>query len=246
MPVHEEGVRDEHRRELPRVVLGLERQPEDDPGRDRPADRPRVLRAPVHVDAERPHRHEVHVETREVRVEEDPRHEREEGRRRDAGPTAPRPRAEEVGRPHGGAREDHRREAERGARVLDERPLVVKVDLREAEQRFHQGRVLVIESKRSVDRALGDRLAAVLEEHAPPAAVLRRRVEVEALVAREADLARRREEPDHVRDAERRADGVIPPADLRGERHRVSASKQYVRRSPLEAISATRSTSLPS
>jgi hypothetical protein len=73
--------------------------------------------------------------------------------------------------------------------------------------------MFVIVAPRSVDGALLQRVAAAFEQHSPPADVVGRRAEVDALVAREADRASRENERDDVGRAEQSADHVVAPPD---------------------------------
>src|SRR5258708_23628226 len=174
------------------------------------------------------------------------------GRRPDGpGPAAPRARAEEVRDPGGDSAHAHRGDPPRSARVREHVPLLVEEPPRDPEERLHQDGVLVVDAPCSVDRALAECLAGVVEEEAPPADVVDGGAEVDALVTRYADGARRGEQPRDVRGSHRGADEVVAPPDARRETqgrepHRVPASKQYMRRSPAwVCTSASRSTSRP-
>ena len=230
--MHEERVRQEDGGQDPRVVLRVEREAVQDPGGERPEE-PALERAPVDVDAPRPHRHDGDVEAREVRVEEDARHEREEDGGDDPRTTTVYAGAEEVGHPEADPGHGHAGEAEGKARVGEQLPLLVEGHPREREEALHERRVLVVGRPARVDGALLHRAVQIRAEELEPARVVARGVEVEALVAREAERTGRGEEPDDVRETEQRAHRVIAGAhrgwqakDLPEAAHRVSASKQ--------------------
>ena len=80
---------------------------------------------------------------------------------------------------------------------------------RQSEEALHERRVLVVVRPDPVDVGALERLRWVGEEQLEPARVVARGVEVEALVAREAEVARGGEQPHGVDGADQGADGVI-------------------------------------
>src|SRR5262249_18815076 len=115
-------------------------------------------------------------------------------------------------------------------------------EVRDREERFDQRRVLVVDAPRAVDRSLRERRVRVRDELLEPATVDLRGLEVEAFVARVAEIRRRGEEDPGVRESEPEGDQRIDERwrregaaearssaegrRLRRRAHRVSASKQ--------------------
>ena len=107
-------------------------------------------------------------------------------------------------------------------------PLFVKEEPREREERLHQRGVLVVGGPRRIDGSAGERSVPVVQKQIKPARVIRRRVEVETLVARVAQGRGSAHEHHEVHQRQHRADGVRLERlrDLLQPRHRRSPSKQ--------------------
>src|SRR5271155_3626347 len=96
--------------------------------------------------------------------------------------------------------------------------------------------MFVVHPPRGIDRRLAERLVWLLQQEAPPPDIAARGTKVDALVAREADCPRRGDQNEHIGCRERSADQMVAPPNpfrktKRRNLHRVSASKQYIRRS---------------
>ena len=221
-------VRDDEERNEPRVVLRLEGEAPGEARREGPPDAAGEG-APVRVEHDDPHGHHRHVEAVEVRVVEDPGHEREGERGHDARTRRVRAVPEDQREPHAEGPHHHARKAERQPLRGDPVPALVEEEPREPEERLHQRRVLVVRAPGRVDGAAREGDVAVVEQPVEPPRVVRRGVEVEALVARVAEGLRAAHEHRDVRRRQRRAQRVELQAvheALPARAHRASPSKQ--------------------
>ena len=185
-----EPVRAEDGRQEVRVVLHREGDAEEHAGRDRPAARLGAEAPRPGVEHREPQRADGDVEGRERAVEEVAR--REPERRRREEPRGARVReAEEIQERGEQPREEKRRDAKAGG-VARPAERVVEQRVRQPEEELREAGVLVVHLPARADAGVGERLARRAHELAHPRGVFAPGDEVDALVARVADLRRER------------------------------------------------------